>query len=168
MERREPYLDRISSSKLWGSSTFYFYEQHELSQTLKIHIIVDHYKHYFKNSGTNFRHSNGEVTESAHSTLMQYKETHHFKIVKEIGTPSHIKTSQRSLTFFNSKKAGLTPPLRMRGKTSSPSSASSPFRTPSSSPLFLSSPSPLLHSPMNPWKQLQFHNKVLSITDWAS
>ena len=70
-----------------------------LQQVLKTHKIVDHYE-YFEKSGKNFRHNNGEVTESAHSTLRQHEETHHFRIVKELGTPSHMKTSQRNLTFF--------------------------------------------------------------------
>ena len=40
-----------------------------VSQTLKIHIIMDHYSEYFKMTGTNFKNTNGEHHEALHHTL---------------------------------------------------------------------------------------------------
>ena len=40
-----------------------------VSQTLNIHIIMDHYSDYFKMTGTNFKDTNGEHHEALHHTL---------------------------------------------------------------------------------------------------
>ena len=38
-----------------------FYENFNLPMTLKIHVIVDHYADYFKETGKNFRLTNGAI-----------------------------------------------------------------------------------------------------------
>ena len=42
--------------------------------TLEIHVISDHYEYYFSKSEETLRHSNGEFTESCHSSLRKYEE----------------------------------------------------------------------------------------------
>ena len=38
----------------------FLYENFNLNQTLKTHVIMDHYGRYFNKQGTNFRTTNGE------------------------------------------------------------------------------------------------------------
>ena len=56
---------------------------------LKIHKIIEHYSYYFKKTGKTFRYTNGELTESCHSTLRKSEETHGLKVNKKMGTPVH-------------------------------------------------------------------------------
>ena len=109
------------------SSRFYhLFMEHNLNMTLKVHIILHHYQYYFEKYGTTMRHTNGEFTESCHSTLRKSEETHGVKVKRKVGTPMH---AQRSITIFNSKRAGFTIPLRLKKKiTLSPSPVNhSPF-----------------------------------------
>ena len=48
---------------------FFLYEVHRLNMTLKIHIILTHYKFYFEKMGKNFKETNGEFGETLHSTI---------------------------------------------------------------------------------------------------
>ena len=75
---------------------------------------MHHYGYYFQNTGKTFRSTNGEFTESANSTLRRSEETHGFKVVRKLGTPLHKEKSLKSLTFFNSKRIGGNPVLKMR------------------------------------------------------
>ena len=45
------------------------YEIFGLNMTLKIHIILHHYMWYFKQTGKNFKDTNGEFGETVHSTF---------------------------------------------------------------------------------------------------
>ena len=141
---------------------FYLYENFGLNMTLKVHVIIDHYKYFFEKSGTTMRHSNGEFTESCHSTLRKSEETHGFKVVKKCATPVHEKKSLQSLVFFNSRRAGYTTLQRLRKSSprvtsplASPRSpsplasprSSSPLASPSSSSPFASQITPLASSP---------------------
>ena len=52
------------------SKTFFLlYEVYNLNMTLKIHIILTHYKFYFEKMGKNFKETNGEFGETLHSTI---------------------------------------------------------------------------------------------------
>ena len=93
---------------------FVLFDNHDLNMTLKIHVITAHYKYYFAKTGTTFRHTNGEFTESCHSSLRKSEEIHGVKVVRKLGTPTHKKKSLKSLNIFNSKRAGFTTPLRLR------------------------------------------------------
>ena len=115
---------------------FYLFEHFSLSMTLKIHVIIHHYSFYFDKTGKTMRYTNGEFTESAHSTLRRHEELHNFKTVKNLVTPVHQSRSHRSLVAYNSKKIGSSTPVTIQKKDTKSSSCSS---TPSSSPL--SSPS---------------------------
>ena len=95
-----------------------------LSETLKVHVITSHFGQYFQKMGTNFCHTNGEYLESAHSSLRISEERHGLKMVRKIGTPRHGAMSERSLIFYNSKRAKMAPPLRrIRSAANSPVSS---------------------------------------------
>ena len=72
------------------------YEEFEVNETLKIHVILEHFSYYFRNKGTYFRITNKH----------------------------HLLKSLQSLSSYNSIRIGSTPPrdltLRKR-RTPSPS-----------------------------------------------
>ena len=103
------------------------FEKYDLSWTLKIHVILDHYPTYFEKTGKSMRHSNGEFPEGAHYTLKKHEVRHGFVQRKGLGTLGHVQKSARSLSHLNSRKIGSTPPLRLRKSPfSSPLSSFSP------------------------------------------
>ena len=55
--------------------------------------------------------------ESCHSSLRKSEEIHCVKLVRKLGTTIHKNKSLQSLTFFNSKRAGCSTPLRLRKKS---------------------------------------------------
>ena len=146
-----------------SSKFFYLYENFGPNMTLKVHVIIDHYKYVFEKSGTTMRHSNGEFTESCHSTLRKSEETHGFKVVKKCGTPVHEKKSLQSLVFFNSRRAGYSTPQRLR--KSSPR-VTSPLASPrSSSPLA----SPRSSSPLaSPRSSSPFASQITPLASSSS
>ena len=77
---------------------------------MKIHVIKHHFKQYFEQTGRNFAETNGENLESVHSSLRISEECHNFKTVGKILTPFHATRSDKSLVFYNSKRAKITPP----------------------------------------------------------
>ena len=52
---------------------FFLYEVYQLNMTLKIHIILTHYKFYFEKMGKNFKETNGEFGETLHSTIKKFE-----------------------------------------------------------------------------------------------
>ena len=103
----------VFENKFYG-----LFMEYGLSMTLKIHVILEHYAHYFEKTGLTFRHTNAEFTESCHSTLRQSEEKHGLDVKKALGTPVHQSRSWQSLVIFNSKRAGYTKPLRLKKKSS--------------------------------------------------
>ena len=92
---------------------FYFlYENVGLNMTLKIHIILDHYKDYFEWTAKTFRHTNGEFVESSHYTIKKEEATHGFKVKRTIGTPGHLEKSFKSIVWHNTRRAGFTSPSK--------------------------------------------------------
>ena len=62
------------------SQKFYsMFMEYGLSMTLKIHVIIHHYKYYFDKTGKTFKYTNGEFTESAHSSLRMSEKIHGLK-----------------------------------------------------------------------------------------
>ena len=43
----------------------YLYENFELNETLKIHVILAHFDWYFQETGTDFKNTNGEYFKAA-------------------------------------------------------------------------------------------------------
>ena len=54
------------------------YEKFQLPMTLNIHIIVDHYGDYFKETGTFFKLTNGEHHEAIHHTIKVFEAKKYF------------------------------------------------------------------------------------------
>ena len=97
--------------------------------TLKVHVIMDHYGYYFQKTGLTFKDTNSEFTESAHRTVRKFEEAHNFKVVRKLGSPTHLRRSLDSISQFNSKNLGVTTPERLWKK--------SPPHIPSLSPLVI-------------------------------
>ena len=69
--------------------------------------LLDHFEFFFKETGLTMRHTNGEFTESLHSTLKKHEEIHNFKMVKNLGTPVHQSKSMTNFLFFNARRIGI-------------------------------------------------------------
>ena len=108
----------------------YLYEEFNLPMTLKIHVIVHHYKQYFEWTDKTMRFTNAEFTETAHSTFKMSERIHKFKITRKIGTPIHKEMALKSLVWHNSKRAGYVSPNDFRIRKSSPRVWSSPMSSP--------------------------------------
>ena len=63
----------------------------------------------FSMTGITMKDTNGEFVETMHSSLRRYEETHGTKIVRKKGTPQHLIQSVRTLTSYNSRRAGYLP-----------------------------------------------------------
>ena len=104
-----------------------------LSQTLKIHIIFDHYSDYFEMFGTNFKYTNGEHHEALHHTLKDMERNRGLNMKKKHGSPVHQKKSLKSIVTRNVLSAGFIPKNKLRLRKSKTSSESS--QSPRSSPV---------------------------------
>jgi hypothetical protein len=51
--------------------------------TLKIHVVVDHYGDYFKQTGTNFKFTNDENHEAIHHSLKVFESKKGFHMKKK-------------------------------------------------------------------------------------
>ena len=88
--------------------------------TLKIHVILHHIDQYFQLTNTTMRDTNGEFVENLHSSLRTHEENHGYKVVRRLGTSSHLKLAHESLVTFNSLKAGHSPAHELMLRKSSP------------------------------------------------
>ena len=70
---------------------------------LKMHIIVHHYRDYFEQSGETLLKYTDEFTESMHSQLRQFEESHHYKKLK-FECESHAEAQNKSIVHINSLK----------------------------------------------------------------
>ena len=96
-------------------------EKYGVSETLKIHVIKHPLGEYFHQMGISCCHTNGEKVESVHSSLRLSEERHGLKTVRGLGTPRHGVISEKSLIFYSSKRAKMTPPLqKIKSSNSSP------------------------------------------------
>ena len=57
--------------------------------TLKIHVIYDHYEYFFAYFGNTMKSTNGEFTETTHSTFKICERQQNFHVNRMIGTPVH-------------------------------------------------------------------------------
>ena len=77
-------------------------QQHfDISMPLKMHIIVHHYRDYFEQSGETLLKYTDEFTESMHSQLRQFEESHHYKNLK-FECESHAEVQNKSIVHINS------------------------------------------------------------------
>ena len=96
------------------------YDNFGLNMTMKVHVILHHFSQYFALTNTTMRETNGEFVETLHSSLRIHEESHGFKVIRKLGTPSHLQKAKRSLVPFNSTRAGFLPAkdLTLRRKSS--------------------------------------------------
>ena len=77
----------------------------DLSQTLKMHIICDHYEDYFELTGESLLKVSDEITESVHSRYRLFEERHGY-VCNMKGTPGHSRKQQKSIVHYNSLNIG--------------------------------------------------------------
>ena len=80
-------------------------DQYDLSETLKMHIICDHYEDYFELTGESLHLVTDEVTESVHSRFRIFEERHGY-VCHMKGSQSHVKKQHKSIVHFNSLNIG--------------------------------------------------------------
>ena len=76
-------------------------EKFDISQPLKIHIIISHYMEYFEATGHTFLTVSDEVTESMHSAIRLFEDCHRY-VNKKKGSKSHAKMQHKSVVHLNS------------------------------------------------------------------
>ena len=76
-------------------------EQFDLSMPLKMHIILHHYIDHFEISGQTLLRYTDEFTESMHSQIRQFEESHHYKNLK-FGSESQARSQHKSTVHINS------------------------------------------------------------------
>ena len=103
-----------------------------LSQTLKIHVIMDHYSDYFEMMGKIFRGTNGEHHEALHHSLKTMERDRNLYMKRNHGSPVHQQKSHQSISVRNALNAGFTPKAKLRIRKSNTRSESS--NSPKSSP----------------------------------
>ena len=77
----------------------------DLSQTLKMHIICDHYEDYFELTGESLLKVSDEITESVHSRYRLFEERHGY-VCNMKGTSGHSRKQQKSIVHYNSLNIG--------------------------------------------------------------
>ena len=92
----------------------YLFENFQPNMTLKVHIILHHYKDYFDMTQKSMRFTNGKFVESTHYSIKNEERTHNFKVKRMMGTPIHLEKSKKSLVWHNSRRLGMTPPEKLR------------------------------------------------------
>ena len=109
------------------------YDKFKMNMTLKIHVIVDHYGDYFKETGKNFRFTNGEHHEAIHHAIKVFEAKKGFNQKKNLGSLIHQAKCLQSIVTFNVLHAGyvkkeamrLTPARKRLSSTSSSPASSS-------------------------------------------
>ena len=71
--------------------------------------------------------TNGEFTETTHSTFKISERQHNFHVNRMLGTPVHKEKAMKSIVWHNTRKAGFTPPSMFKMRKSSPYVMSSPI-----------------------------------------
>ena len=126
-------LDEAEVALFNFEQNFYtLYQLFQLNMTLKIHVIIHHYLWYFEKTGKNFKETNGEFTETVHSSIKKWEQKKNFHVKRRLGSDHHLLRSFQSISSFNAVRMGSTPNKEMgkRRKTISESSESSPRSSP--------------------------------------
>ena len=77
----------------------------DLSMTLKVHIISEHYQEHFDSTGKTLLSYSDEVTESMHSQLRLFEDAHKY-LTKKKGSKSHRRLQQKLVVHINSVNLG--------------------------------------------------------------
>ena len=102
------------------------HQEFGLSQTLKIHVIFDHYSDYFAMTGKKFRETNGEHHEALHHTLKTMERDRNLYMKRNHGGVVHQQKSHQSISIKNALSAGKAKLRLRKSSTSSNSPKSSP------------------------------------------
>ena len=89
---------------------FYKFLHFKLPMTLKIHVIVDHYADYFKETGKNFKSTNDEHHEGIHHSVKVFESKKGFHMKKHLGSLIHQAKCLQSISTFNVLRAGYMTP----------------------------------------------------------
>ena len=81
------------------------YHNFNLNMTMKVHNIYHHLEDYMYLVGETFHGKSDEIVESTHSKLKKHEEAHNYR-VNNIGSPSHVIKSHKSLVHWNSVNLG--------------------------------------------------------------
>ena len=73
----------------------------DISMPLKIHIILAHYIDHFELTKETLLRYTDEFTESMHSQLRLFEESHHYKNL-QFGSESHAKSQHKRIVHINS------------------------------------------------------------------
>ena len=84
-----------------GKVSFDTFDTFDISETLKMHIILDHYKDHMRRTGQTLLKTTAEWTEATQSSLRKFEEYHYY-IRKTIGTEEQKSTQNKSTVHFNS------------------------------------------------------------------
>ena len=100
-------LERCESAVFNFEINFwYLHDMYQLSMTLKVHVIIDHYIWYFKEMNKNFYETNGEYVEAVHYSLDGHEKTRNLKVKRNLGSDEHLKRALKSHISFNSLRIG--------------------------------------------------------------
>ena len=64
--------------------------------------------------------TNGEFTETTHSTLKISERQYNFHVKRMLGTPVRREKAMKWIVWHNTQKAGFTPPSMFKLRKSSP------------------------------------------------
>ena len=100
------------------------HELFDVSETLKSHVILNHYSDYFEMTGKIFKETNGEHHEALHHTLKTMEKNKGLYMRKKHGSPTHQKKTHQAISFRNVLSAGFTPKSKLRIRRSKKNSES--------------------------------------------
>ena len=94
----ELFQEAISNLRI---DFFKMAEIFNLIETLKMHIVLDHYEDHMKLTGKTLLKTTAEWTEATHSSLRNFEEDDIY-VRKHIGAEEQKKTQHKSTVHFNS------------------------------------------------------------------
>ena len=106
------------------------YQELDLRQTLKSHVIFYHYSDYFAMNGKNLRETNAEHHEALHHKLKTMEGDRNIYVKRNHGGVVHQQKSHKSISIRNALSAGFTPKAKLRIRKCFTSSSSSPKSSP--------------------------------------
>ena len=80
-------------------------EEFNLSQSLKLHIILDHYVEHFELTGETLLKYSDEVCEAMHSQYRIFDFEHRY-VNNNKNSDTHLEMQQKSMVHFNSLNLG--------------------------------------------------------------
>ena len=80
-------------------------DKYDLSETLKMHIICNHYEDYFELTGESLHLVTDEITEYVHSRFIIVEDRHGY-VCHVKGSQIHVKKQHKSIAHFNSLNIG--------------------------------------------------------------